>query len=114
MEIFQQSTQKSESMKSTLGVKATNTLHRLNYLIELVYNSKKMGSSKHFIQNQFLKKFGKELSNKNFYRYVERIEFLSVNNSWVHIEEHNMDKVDTYVSEFLPETFYQVHPRLAA
>ncbi len=113
MEIFQQSSQKSESMKSALGVKATNTLNRLNYLIELVYSTKK-GCRKQYIQNKFEKQYGKVLSNKNFYRYLKRISFLSVENSWVHIQPSEMEKANQYVSEFLPETYYQVHPRLAA
>jgi hypothetical protein len=113
MEIFQQTTQKSKSMKSTLGVKATNTLNRLNYLIELVYTSNK-GCRKPYVQNKFEKQFGKALSNKNFYRYIERISFLSVENSWVHIQPSDMEKANQYVSEFLPEIFYQMHPRSAA
>ena len=113
MEIFQQTTQKSKTMKSTLGVKATNTLNRLNYLIELVYTSNK-GCRKPYVQNKFEKQFGKALSNKNFYRYIERISFLSVENSWVHIQPSDMEKADQYVCEYLPEIFYQVHSRSVA
>jgi hypothetical protein len=113
LETTAQKTKFIEGQKKALQVKANNTLNRLNYLIELVYTSNK-GCRKPYVQNKFEKQFGKALSNKNFYRYIERISFLSVENSWVHIQPSDMEKANQYVSEFLPEIFYQMHPRSAA
>lgn len=116
MKTLGQTTKKSNAIakqKMALQVKANSTLEKLNFLIELVYNSK-MGAKKQRIQNQFLQKFGEELPNKNFYRYVERVSFLQVEKSWVSINTTYMEDADQYVSEFLPETFYSVHPRMVA
>ena len=100
-------------MKLALEVKSVTTLEKLNFLIELVYNTKR-GCNKQFVQNQFEKNFGKELPNRNFYRYFKRVSFLSVEKSWVYIHPSHQEEADQYVCEYLPELFYRIHPRYAA
>ena len=113
MEIFQQTTHKNEMMKSTLGVTANSTMDRLNFLIKLVYETKS-GCSKHYVQNQFEKNFGKKLSNRSFYRYAKRVRFFNVEYSWISFDTEHIDHVDQYVCEYLPEVFYKIHPQMVA
>ncbi len=100
-------------MKLALEVKSVTTMEKLNFLIELVYRTKR-GCNKQFIQNQFFQKFGKDLNNRTFYRYIRRVSFLSVQKSWVSIKLDKMEDADQYVCEFIPETFYRIHPVMVA